>query len=313
MMHYWNLLWDWNNLDAVRAVHSFFEGWALVFFALLVIFDVLAHLAVDNKPRAKTLERIGLVCFAVAVLAEGLAYPYSQRNDTLSERIIVSLSGLSGAADTKARQALGDSSVAITEAKKAVEAAGQAKTSASSALVLSRGARKEADSFEKDIVSAKQQAADAESHLAEALERADKAEKATARNTEKLADRHLTRQQQLDLAAKLVKFQSVRLQIELDNSDGEIKGIGEDIAKAFWLVAVDTVSSPTGFSGMQVWIRQGAPAQELAFAAALASALKVWFPDTVGPISEPTRTLMGGGGQAFTPPAMVVLAISKKP
>ena len=48
MMHYWNLLWDWNNLDAVRAVHSFLEGWALVFFALLVLFDVLAHLAEEK-------------------------------------------------------------------------------------------------------------------------------------------------------------------------------------------------------------------------------------------------------------------------
>src|SRR6266851_5006723 len=124
MMHYWNLLWDWNNLDAVRAVHSFLEASALVFFALLVLFDVLAHLAEENKQRATILERIGLVCFGVAVLAEGLAYPYSQRNDTLSERVIVSLSGLAGMADTRARQALGDSSVAITQSEKAVDASG---------------------------------------------------------------------------------------------------------------------------------------------------------------------------------------------
>ena len=32
MVHYWNLLWDWNTLESVRKVHSFFEGWALVFF-----------------------------------------------------------------------------------------------------------------------------------------------------------------------------------------------------------------------------------------------------------------------------------------
>src|ERR1700730_5531167 len=84
MMHYWNLLWDWNTLDSVRAVHSFLEGWALVFFGLLVLFDVLAHLAEEDKSRSKNLERIGLVCFAVAVFAEGLAYPYSRRNDTLA-------------------------------------------------------------------------------------------------------------------------------------------------------------------------------------------------------------------------------------
>jgi hypothetical protein len=87
MTHYWNLLWDWNTLDSIRKVHNFLEGGALVFFALLVLFDVLAHLSEDEKPvRAKLLERIGLWCFGVAVLSEIVAYPYSQRNDTLSSQ-----------------------------------------------------------------------------------------------------------------------------------------------------------------------------------------------------------------------------------
>src|ERR1039457_1667103 len=87
MMHYWNLLWDLDTLDSVRTVHNFLEGGALAFFALLVLFDVLAHLSEPEKPvRAKLLERIGLWCFGVAVLSEILAYPYSQRNDTLSSR-----------------------------------------------------------------------------------------------------------------------------------------------------------------------------------------------------------------------------------
>jgi hypothetical protein len=86
-MHYWNLLWNWNIVESVRVVHSFFEGWALVFFALLVLFDVLAHLTEDgHKARSKTFERIGLWCFGVAVIAEILAYPYSRRNDTLSSQ-----------------------------------------------------------------------------------------------------------------------------------------------------------------------------------------------------------------------------------
>jgi hypothetical protein len=86
-MHYWKLLCDWNTVESVRAVHSFFEGWALVFFALLVIFDVLAHLTEDeHRERSKALERIGLWCFGVAVIAEILAYPYSRRNDTLSSQ-----------------------------------------------------------------------------------------------------------------------------------------------------------------------------------------------------------------------------------
>ena len=208
MMHYWNLLWDWDNLDAVRAVHSFLEGWALVFFALLVIFDVLAHLAEENKQRAKTLERIGLVCFAVAVLAEGLAYPYSQRNDTLSERVIVSLSGLAGAADTKARQALGDSSAAITQSKKAVDASGHATTSASSALVLARGARQEADTFEKDIRTAKRDAAEAKALLSDARQLAAEAKQqageATVGVSQLKANRSLKNPG--ELSANLKKF-----------------------------------------------------------------------------------------------------------
>ena len=55
MMHYWNLLWDWNALDAVRTVHSAFELSALIFFALLVMFDVLAHLSDANKTLEKLL------------------------------------------------------------------------------------------------------------------------------------------------------------------------------------------------------------------------------------------------------------------
>jgi hypothetical protein len=87
MMHYWNLIWDWNTVDSVRTVHSFLEGWALVFFALLVLFDVLAHLYEDEHPsRANLFERTGLWFFGVAVFSEILAYPYSQRNDTLSSQ-----------------------------------------------------------------------------------------------------------------------------------------------------------------------------------------------------------------------------------
>lgn len=64
MMHYWNLLGDWNVIDSVRSVHSFFEGLAIALFALLVLFDILAHLYEDiNRGRSKALERIGLCCF----------------------------------------------------------------------------------------------------------------------------------------------------------------------------------------------------------------------------------------------------------
>jgi len=84
-MQSWNILLDWNSLDAVRRTHNYLEGGALLFFALLVLFDVLAHLSEDqDHQRAKLLERIALWCFGLAVLAEIAAFPYSHRNDTLS-------------------------------------------------------------------------------------------------------------------------------------------------------------------------------------------------------------------------------------
>jgi hypothetical protein len=86
-MQYWNLFWDWNSVESVRFVHNLLEGCALLFFALLVIFEVFSHLSEDaDHDRAKTLDRIGLWCFGIAVIAEIFAYPYSRRNDTLSSQ-----------------------------------------------------------------------------------------------------------------------------------------------------------------------------------------------------------------------------------
>jgi hypothetical protein len=80
---------DWNSLDSVRRAHNDLEGAALVFFGLLVVFDVLAHLSEDkNRNRARLFEKIALCFFAIAVLAEIAAYPYGQRNDKLSEDMI---------------------------------------------------------------------------------------------------------------------------------------------------------------------------------------------------------------------------------
>ena len=105
------LIPDWNSLDSVRHAHSFLEAVALVFFALLVLFDVSAHFS-EDKNRERLLEKIGLACFFVAVLAEIAAYPYGQRNDALSEKIIGSL-------DTKARDAFINASNALTKAREA--------------------------------------------------------------------------------------------------------------------------------------------------------------------------------------------------
>jgi hypothetical protein len=186
MMSFAISLPDWNSLDSVRRAHSDLDLAALVFFALLVLFDVLAHFS-EGKKRERLLEKIGLCFFAVAVLAEIAAYKYGQRNDALSEGVITSLDAKAKQASSDASQAITISGTALSQAKDALGKTGaaegamkgaeneakNARSAASSAMTLAQGARTEADSFERDIVSAKQQAADAESHLADAMNRAN--------------------------------------------------------------------------------------------------------------------------------------------
>jgi hypothetical protein len=204
-MHFATLIPDWNSLDSVRRAHSDLEAAALVFFALLVLFDILAHLSTDNKKKT-LLEKISLCCFAIAVLAEVVAYPYGQRNDTLSGQIIGSLDAdarealmTSGTALAQSREAETKSADAIDKAGKAQESLGKAEGEANRAQAasskalsiandakqVSREARQEADSFEKDIASAKEAATKAEA---------------------KVADRKLTDEQVRSIAAKLSGF-----------------------------------------------------------------------------------------------------------
>ena len=125
---------DWNSIDSVRRVHSNLEAAALAFFALLVFFDVLAHFSSENKKRGNLLEKIALCCFAVAVLAEMAAYPYGQRNDTLTEQVIGSLDGKAIEAFTNASNALTKAGEADTKADAANRTSDQAKDKAEFAL-----------------------------------------------------------------------------------------------------------------------------------------------------------------------------------
>lgn len=121
----------WESLDSVRRAHNDLEAVALGFFALLVVFELLAHLSSEDKKRETILEKIAICFFAVAVLAEIVAYPYGRRNDTLSEQIIGSL-------DAKARNASTNASNALTKA-------GEADTKAEAANTASSKAQEKAD------------------------------------------------------------------------------------------------------------------------------------------------------------------------
>jgi hypothetical protein len=80
------LLPGWNSPTEVKEIHDVLEGGALLFFAALVVFEAIAHFTAS---REKLYTRIGLAAFAVAVLLEIGAYPYSGRNDELSAAAIL--------------------------------------------------------------------------------------------------------------------------------------------------------------------------------------------------------------------------------
>ncbi len=131
----------WNSPSSVVEIHAALEAAALLFFAALVVFDVLAHF---DKRRETPLERIALICFAVAVLSEICAYPYSRRNDTLSaeartisDRSIAALNKEAGDARRKA----GD----------AEKAAGEANERAAGANRIAEGERLARVKIEKQL------------------------------------------------------------------------------------------------------------------------------------------------------------------
>jgi len=76
----------WNSPTEVKQIHDILEGGALLFFAALVIFECIAHF---TTRREKLYSRIALIAFAVAVLLDIGAYPYSERNDELSTEAIL--------------------------------------------------------------------------------------------------------------------------------------------------------------------------------------------------------------------------------
>jgi hypothetical protein len=99
----------------------------------------VAHLIEDNhRETAKIFERVGLVCFLVAVIAELGAYKYGERNDELSQGVINSLSEKAKTAFNNASSALIKSGESQTKADAADLAALKAMNEAKS--VTPRGA-----------------------------------------------------------------------------------------------------------------------------------------------------------------------------
>jgi hypothetical protein len=89
MMHL-VILPDWNSLDSVRRAHSDLEAAGLVFFALLVVMEALAHNS-KNEHRKHLFDSIGIWFFAIAIFCEIGGFWFGQRNDDLSQQVIGSL------------------------------------------------------------------------------------------------------------------------------------------------------------------------------------------------------------------------------
>jgi hypothetical protein len=126
------ILSDWNSLDSVRRAHSDFELGGLVFFALLVMAEALAH-TTENKEREHRFNTFGVWLFAIAVLCELVAYPYGQRNDELSAQVIGSLDALAHDADSTAKGAKTTADGAKIKADAVGVEAGQAEIRATAA------------------------------------------------------------------------------------------------------------------------------------------------------------------------------------
>lgn len=260
-MHFATILPDWNSLESVRRAHTDLEGAALVFFALLVVAEALAHLT-ENKPRERLFDKIGICFFAIAVLAEIAAFPYGQRNDTLSEQTIGSLDAKVKEANGNADKAVTNSSTALSQAKDALKKAGKAEdslgkaeseangaqTASSQALSLAREAHTEADSFEKDILSAKNQAADAESHLAEAMKRATALTAQLDRLTTPRSLPHSPK-----VIASLKPFKGTEYMFIEVCEDTECVNLLRDIDSVLGLAGWKRVRSPHRFPGLVLW------------------------------------------------------------
>lgn len=139
------ILPNWNSLDSVRRAHSDLELAGLVFFALLVVAEALAHNS-KQEERKHLFDSIGIWFFAVAVLCEIAGYWYGQRNDDLSEQVIVSL-------DAKARDAASNASTALSNSKEAEAKSSNAADKAGKAQIKVDAVAKRAEEIDTDLTA----------------------------------------------------------------------------------------------------------------------------------------------------------------
>ncbi|MGH2508092.1 MAG: hypothetical protein ACRDHZ_11910 [Ktedonobacteraceae bacterium] len=206
-MHYWNPLW--NSADSVRQIHSGLEGWALGFFALLVIFEVIAFWYGEDTTRGRRFTKIGILFFAAAVLMEIAAYPFSEQNDFLASQLETDQRQKISELDHAAQSLKTDDDQAQAKIADAEVRAKAAEAQVASAKAESQEADTKAESFRLEIAKANE-------HAAEASKTAESDRLARIKMEQQLKARSLTTDQQQRVTDHIKAFEGTPYEIAVN-------------------------------------------------------------------------------------------------
>jgi len=131
---------------------------------------------------------------------------------------------------------------------------------------------------------------------------------------EKLADRHLSPEQQKSISAKLSKYAPLPVMFALYSADGEMERIASDIRGALpstWMVGYRRGSSSEGgFSGIRVELAKDATLDENSIASELVTAFKSERLTVSGPVTIRDAAFIGGESVIT---ARIRITIGRKP
>ena len=192
-------------------------------------------------------------------------------------------------------------------------------------------ARERAAKIENENIRLRGQLAGLERNVAKQQERAAIAEKDLVKLREKIADRHLTPEQQSRIAKSICRFGGIAVDIGKYSSNAEIEELAKEIKGAlpkmcdgnpgFEVSFFQWGARAPGFSGIQIIITEDMSKKSKTFADVLAAALKQEGLQVEGPMLNPTRgrIRLGGSdisasiGAGIEPGTPVEIAIGKKP
>jgi hypothetical protein len=292
------------EIEALKALVAHNQSWA-DWSTIAVFIGLLGEIAITfaytkDKPRSEIV--LGVVCGAVIAFGVYGEYKFgsnaAQENaelQNISDRKVAELNKEAG----DARMAAGD---AISEAGHANERASQANERAASNEKEAASLRKEASRLGK---------------------RAEDERLARVMIEEKIADRHLSIEQQRKIAAKLRRFAGTRLNLfAFSNGGDEVVKLGNELLRvltgpnsAEWVVSPSLADEPgLVVPGIGIEVQQNADPRSIEAANALLSALTdERLSVGVIPAPPPGEHGMRAGRLNEDPKAMIRIIIGKKP